>query len=34
LEDQAAIEEAIAWAKVFENGERLLQEWRRLNERD
>jgi hypothetical protein len=26
--------EAIAWAKIRENGERLVQEWRRLNERE
>jgi hypothetical protein len=32
--EKAAIEEAIAWAQVFENGERLMQEWRRLNERE
>jgi type I restriction enzyme M protein len=32
--EKAAIGEAIAWARVFENSERLLQEWRRLNERD
>jgi hypothetical protein len=25
---------AIAWAKIFENCERLMQSWRRLNERD
>jgi hypothetical protein len=32
--EKAAIEEAIAWARVPDNNKRLAQEWRRLNERD
>jgi Domain of unknown function (DUF4160) len=32
--EKAAIEEAIAWARVPDNHARLAHEWKRLNERD